>query len=148
MSVFPILIYTILGTSRHLTTGAVAIVSLLTGSAIDKAILNSNISALYHNRTDKTYDEFVADYRLSLACSLAFLVGLVQLIMGLLGVGKVLTSYFSDTFISGYTCASAFHVLTSQIKELLGLRNLKKYDGLFKIPKVNKNLFNLIQIRI
>ena len=53
-----------------------------------------------------------------------------------MGVGKFLVSYFSDTFISGYTCASAFHVVTSQIKELLGLRNVKKYDGIFKIPKV------------
>lgn len=57
--------------------------------------------------------------------------------MGLLGVGTFLTSYFSDTFISGYTCASAFHVVTSQVKELFGLTNLKKFDGIFKIPKVN-----------
>lgn len=139
MSFFPIVIYTLLGTSKQLVTGAISIISLLTGSAIDKAIQNSNISALYLNKTAQTSDEFMANYKLSIACCLAFLVGLVQLIMGLLGTGKFLTSYFSDPFVSGYTCASALHVLTSQLKELLGLRNLKKYDGPFKIPRVIKD---------
>ena len=40
-------------------------------------------------------------------------------------------------YLGGYTCASAFHVVASQLKELLGLKNLIKYDGLFKIPKVD-----------
>jgi len=104
------------------------------GSTIDKIVLNTNLTALNYNRTNS--DESNDEFRLNLAVSLAFLVGLIQLLMGIIGIGKFLVSYFSDTFISGYTCASAFHVVTSQIKELLGLRNVKKYDGIFKIPKV------------
>jgi MFS superfamily sulfate permease-like transporter len=107
----------------------------MTGSAIDKVVLNTNLTDL-SNKNNKNYNDLIVDYRLDLACCLTFLVGLIQLLMGILGIGRILSSYFSDTFISGYTCASAFHVVTSQIKELLGLKNVKKFDGIMKIPKV------------
>jgi MFS superfamily sulfate permease-like transporter len=111
----------------------------MTGSAIDKVVLNTNLTD-FPDKNKKNYNDLIADYRLDLACCLTFLVGLIQLLMGILGIGRILSSYFSDTFISGYTCASAFHVVTSQIKELLGLKNVKKFDGIMKIPKV----FNFI----
>lgn len=55
--------------------------------------------------------------------------------MGVLGLG-VLSSYFSQAFISGYMTGSAIHVLVSQIKEIFGLKGLNKYNGSFKIPLV------------
>ena len=41
-------------------------------------------------------------YRVTVACSLSLLVGLIQAVMGFSGLG-IITSYFSDTFISSYT---------------------------------------------
>ena len=55
--------------------------------------------------------------------------------MGVCGLG-IVSSYFNRAFISGYTCGSAFYVLTSQIPEIFGLKGLKKYNGAFKIPLV------------
>ena len=59
--------------------------------------------------------------------------------MGVCGLG-IVSSYFSRAFISGYTCGSAFYVLTSQIPEIFGLKGLKKYNGAFKIPLVISKL--------
>lgn len=106
--------------------GGVAIVSLLTGTVIDKMVLEH-----FHNGTNTTESEF----RVSIACQLSLLVGAIQLLMGLIGIGLA-SSLFSDTFISGYTCASAFHVVMSQLKDLFGITKLQKFDGIFKIPKV------------
>ena len=50
------------------------------------------------------------------------------------GLG-VLTRLFSDSFIGGYTTGSAIHVLVSQLKEVFGIRNPKRFNGAFKIPK-------------
>jgi MFS superfamily sulfate permease-like transporter len=52
----------------------------------------------------------------------------------LTGLG-IVTSYFSDAFISAYTSSSAVHVLVSQLKDLLGLKHTIRYNGAFKIPK-------------
>ena len=48
--------------------------------------------------------------------------------------------YFSEPFVSGYTCGSAIHSILAQCKELLGLSNAKRYRGAFKIPKTVYNL--------
>jgi MFS superfamily sulfate permease-like transporter len=64
--------------------------------------------------------------------------------MGVFGLG-IVSSYFSHAFISGYTCGSAVQVLTSQIKDVFGLKGLTKYNGAFKIPLViNIFLFFLL----
>lgn len=57
----------------------------------------------------------------------------LKVIMGVLGLG-IVSSYFSQAFISGYTTGSAIQVFTSQIKDVFGLKGLNKYNGAFKIP--------------
>ena len=112
--------------------------SLLSGAIVEKTASeyfamqtdSSNSTVQLHQGVEKQMQHA------SIASSLSFLVGLIQFLMGLFGLG-ILSSYFSDTFISSFTCASAFHVVVSQIKELFGLRNLVRYDGIFKVPKVN-----------
>lgn len=49
-----------------------------------------------------------------------------------LGIVSVL---LSDTLVSGFTTGAAVHVLTSQIKDLLGL-NIPRHKGLFVIINV------------
>lgn len=55
--------------------------------------------------------------------------------LGFSGLG-IITSYFSDTFISSYTCASAIHVINSQIKDLFGIPNTTKFNGILNVPRV------------
>ena len=80
-------------------------------------------------------DEKITEYRVNLGCCIAFMVGVMQLLTGALGLG-VIASYFSDSFISGYTCGAAFHIVVSQFKDLLDLKNLKRFNGILKLPKV------------
>lgn len=134
ISFFPSLIYTFFGSCKHLTIGAIAIVSLLSGSVIDSVSNEFSLHSLEVNGTAivNTTDKSI---NIAVASSLSLLVGMIQFIMGICGLG-VLSSYFSDTFISGYTCGSAIYVVVSQIKDIFGLKNIKRASGMFKVPKV------------
>lgn len=85
------------------------------------------------NVSKNATDDLVNKYKIEVACSLAFFVGVIQLAMGITGLGMI-TKYFSDSFISGYTSGSAVHVAVSQIKDIFGFKNTKRFNGMFKIP--------------
>lgn len=158
ISFFPLIMYTFFGTSRHLaigsfrfiemiifysfkyllTKGAIAIVSLLSGDVFDRMLKEHKLTPI--NGTSSNSSDY--EFKVSVACSLSLLVGLCQVLMGFIGLGFV-SAYFSDSFVSAYTCGSAIHVGTSQIKDIFGLKNVKKYQGMFKIPKVC-HLFQVI----
>ena len=74
-STIPLIIYALLGTSRQLAVGPVAMVSLLTAAGI---------GAIAEGGTE-TY--------IALAIALALFVGLIQLLLGVFGLGFWLTFY-------------------------------------------------------
>ncbi len=132
---FPCIIYALFGTSPHLAYGPIALVSLFSGVAIEKLTINFEQSLnLTTNSTE--YIDKVAEYRLTAAVSLSVLVGIFQLLLGLSGLG-IVSRYLSDTFVSSYTCASAIHVIMSQVKDLFGIKNAVKYTGMFNVPRVS-----------
>lgn len=80
-------------------------------------------------------------FRLNLTLTLAFCVGILQviccplgtslvivlqIIMALLQVGS-LAAYLSGPLISGFMCASAFHVVASQLNYLFGIKLPRVY---------------------
>lgn len=101
-SILPLFIYGLLGTSRTLAVGPVAIVSLLVASGLTP--LAAPGSSLY----------------VQLALTLALLVGIIQAIMGLVRSG-FLVNFLSHPVISGFTSAAAIVIGLSQLKHLLGL---------------------------
>ena len=56
--------------------------------------------------------------------------------MYLLRLG-VIASLLADSLVSGFTTSAAVHVVTSQVKDLLGLGNLPKRTGPFKLIRVS-----------
>ena len=106
-------------------------VSLLSGNAIDRMVYESKLKNSTHLSTIELENEF----RVSVGCSLAFLVGVCDLVMGFTGLG-VIASLFSDTFISSYTCGYALQICVTQLKDLFGIKNAFKYEGPLKLPKV------------
>lgn len=51
----------------------------------------------------------------------------------------IVSQLLSDTLVNGFTCAAAFHVVASQLKDLLGL-NTRKRRGNFSVPLVRHRL--------
>jgi sulfate permease, SulP family len=101
-SIVPIAVYALLGTSGALAFGPVAIVSLLTASAV----------APLADGDPTTY--------VALAALLALLVGAIQLLLGLLRLG-VVVDLLSHAVISGFTSAAALVIAASQLRALTGI---------------------------
>ena len=101
-SIVPILIYAIFGTSRQLAVGPVAMVSLLTATAI----------ASFEGISTTDY--------IAYAILLALLVGIIQFLFGLFRLG-FLVNFLSHPVISGFTSAAALIIGLSQLKHLLGI---------------------------
>jgi len=101
-SIIPIIIYAIFGTSRQLAVGPVAMVSLLTATAI------GSFQGLS-----------ITEY-ISYAILLALLVGLIQFLLGLFRLG-FLVNFLSHPVVSGFTSAAALIIGLSQLKHLLGV---------------------------
>lgn len=101
-SIVPVLVYAIFGTSRQLAVGPVAIVSLMTASAL--APLFEQGSAGY----------------VSAAALLAIMVGAVHLVLGYGRLGFVV-NFLSHSVLVGFTAAAAIIIGFSQVKHVLGI---------------------------
>lgn len=100
-SIVPLIVYGLLGTSRSLAVGPVAIVSLLVATGVSPFAEPAS-----------------ADY-LQLTLTLAFMVGVLQVGMGLLRIG-FLVNFLSHPVLSGFTSAAAIVIGFSQLKHVLG----------------------------
>jgi SulP family sulfate permease len=101
-SIVPLVIYGLLGSSRVLAVGPVAIVSLLVASGV--APLAEPGSAEY----------------VQLALTLALLVAIIQFVMGLVRLG-FLVNFLSHPVVAGFTSAAAIVIGFSQLKHLIGV---------------------------
>lgn len=101
-SIAPLLLYGLFGTSRTLAVGPVAIVSLLVASGVGQVAEMG--TAVYWQA----------------ALTLALLVGVIQMGMGLLRAG-FLVNFLSHPVLAGFTSAAALVIGLSQFKHLLGL---------------------------
>nr|XP_017536319.2 solute carrier family 26 member 10 isoform X14 [Manis javanica] len=75
-SFFPVLIYTLLGTGRHLSTGTFAVLSLMTGSAVERLVpepLGGNLSGIQREQLDAQ--------RVEVASALAFGSGALMVLL-------------------------------------------------------------------
>jgi SulP family sulfate permease len=100
-SIFPVLVYLFLGTSKQLAVGPVAMDSLLVAAGLGTLAITG-----------------VENY-IAMAIFLAFLVGAIQLLLGLFRMG-FLVNFLSRPVISGFTSAAALIIMFSQLKHLLG----------------------------
>jgi len=101
-SLVPQIIYALLGTSRQLAVGPVAMDSLLVASGLGALSLSG-------------IDEYI-----SMAIFLALFMGVIQFTLGLLRMG-FLVNFLSRPVISGFTSAAAIIIGLSQLKHLLGI---------------------------
>lgn len=98
----PLAAYALIGSSRHLAVGPVAIVSLLVHVACSKVAPAGS-----------------AGY-LGAALQLALLTGIIQLLLGLVRAG-FMVNFLSRAAIGGFTSAAALLIALSQMRHLLGI---------------------------
>ena len=103
-SFLPVMIAALMGSSRQLGTGPVAVVSLLTAAAIPTIIPDGADMVTY------------AAY----ASLLAFLVGVFQFALGALKLGLVI-NFLSHPVVVGFTNAAAIIIGTSQLSKVFGV---------------------------
>ncbi len=107
--IVPLLLYAIFGSSRQLSVGPVALVSLLVLSGVSKF-------------AEPWTNEFVV-----LAIATALIAGIIQMLLGFFRLG-FLINFLSHPVIAGFTSAAAFIIGFSQLRNLLGI----------DIPRSNK----------
>lgn len=98
----PPMIANLFGSSRQLATGPVAVVSLMTATALEPIATAGSQS-------------FVA-----YAILLALLVGVFQLLLGVLRLGLVV-NFLSHPVVNGFTNAAALIIATSQLSKVFGV---------------------------
>ncbi|KAF6101128.1 solute carrier family 26 member 6 [Phyllostomus discolor] len=111
-SFYPVFVYFLFGTSRHISVGTFAVMSVMVGTvteslAPDDAFLQAPNSTVNETARDAE--------RVQLASTLSVLVGLFQVGLGLVHFGFVVT-YLSEPLVRGYTTAASLHVFVSQLK--------------------------------
>lgn len=115
----PQIVYTIMGTSRQLAVGPVAMDSLLVAAGLGTLSIVGT-----------------ADY-IQMAILLSLMVGIIHLILGIFKMG-FFVSFLSKPVISGFTSGAALIISLSQVKYLTGIpiaQNNKLQDFIFFILK-------------
>lgn len=148
MAVFPTMIYLLMGTSRHISLGTFAILTMMTGQTVFKYIPMVEDDLLtpgLENGTSNGTDSGHADERFSaiqVGVAISLMVGLWQFILGVFRLG-VLSVLLSNSLVSGFTTGAAVHVASVQFKNLLGV-DFKTRPGPLKLVYGYIDLFSNI----
>ncbi|RKO96914.1 hypothetical protein CAUPRSCDRAFT_7355, partial [Caulochytrium protostelioides] len=107
----PVLVYALMGTSRQLGFGPEALICILVGNAINE--WNGHAVAVGQ-------DPFTDGEKAALAATLAALVGIITLLLGIFRLG-FLDSILSRSLLRGFVMAVATIVMVDMLNPLLGL---------------------------
>lgn len=101
-SFLPVMLAALMGSSRQLATGTVAVVSLMTAAALQPLAASGTENYLMY------------------AAVMALLVGVFQIALGLFRLG-VLVDFLSHPVVVGFTNGAAIIIATSQISKFFGV---------------------------
>ncbi|CAJ0896173.1 7531_t:CDS:2, partial [Entrophospora sp. SA101] len=122
-------IYFLFSTSKDITIGPTAVMSLLMGQ---------NLASIQASHTDPANP---AAPLVTLAVAFAFMSGIIALIIGLLRFGKILVDYISAPVIAGFTTGSALTISIGQVYKILNISGVdSKEPAYIVVGKTFKNL--------
>ncbi len=113
----PPMIAALFGSSRQLATGPVAVVSLMTATALEPLATTGSQGFIEY------------------AILLALMVGLFQFLLGILKLG-VVVNFLSHPVVNGFTNAAALIIASSQLSKLFGVYVQKgehQYETVYRI---------------
>uniref|UniRef100_A0A3B4UZJ6 Solute carrier family 26 member 5 n=1 Tax=Seriola dumerili TaxID=41447 RepID=A0A3B4UZJ6_SERDU len=149
-SFYPVLLYTFFGTSRHISVGTFAVISLMIGGVVVREAPDSMFYVLPANGSNMSavLDVEARDARrVQVAVVLTTLVGIIQIIFGLLRFGFV-AIYLTEPLVRGFTTAASVHVVVSQLKYLLGVKTQRFSGPLSAIYSVKAVLSDITSTNI
>ncbi|KAG7332599.1 hypothetical protein KOW79_004433 [Hemibagrus wyckioides] len=127
-SFYPILLYFIFGTSKHISVGTYAVMSVMIGGVTERMAPDSDFMIFSNNSNITEIDIVTRDSeRVKIAAAVTFLSGIFQLLLGLVQFGFVVT-YLSEPLVRAYTTAASIHVIVSQFKYTFGI-SPNRYSG-------------------
>lgn len=135
---FPVIIYFFLGTSRHISMGTMAVISIMIGVIVDReseayvSSLQVFNNATSENGTGLLDEEEMVKLKVNVAVSVSCLIGLFQLGLSLLRL-SVFATFMSSTFVGGFMTGAACHIITSQVPFGLGY-GIPRQAGVFRVP--------------
>ncbi|KAI6183240.1 STAS domain-containing protein [Aphelenchoides bicaudatus] len=132
ISFFPPLFYMLFGTARHNSIGSFAVVALMTRMAVDEFTLEPRHNGTRVNTFPEDIQDNIPYYPEVVASTLAFTIGICHFLMGVLRL-EIITTYFSDAVVGGFSTAAACHVFVTQLKDFFGLQNIKQHTGAFNL---------------
>ena len=162
-SFWSVLIYLLFGQSHHNSFGAMAIMSIMvaeaTSSEEEQPITNNgnwpssqSVGSLHTSEANQKHTAYqfgnttiddasgeIASATLEKTMLVTMLTGVILIIMSIFKLGKIVV-FIPMSCISGFTTAAAFHILTSQMKFILGI-TVPGHTGIFKFVKVWREIF-------
>ncbi|KAM9800745.1 solute carrier family 26 member 6, like 1 [Syngnathus typhle] len=142
-SLYPALIYFFFGTSRHISIGTFAVLSIMVGSVTER--LAPDVDFLKMNGTNVTSEVDIAardSYRVQVAAATTVLGGLIQVLLGSLKFGFVGT-YLSEPLVRAYTAAAALHAVVAQLKYIFGV-SPARFNGPLSLVYTLKEVCRLL----
>ncbi|NXE48373.1 S26A2 protein, partial [Casuarius casuarius] len=144
------IIYFAMATSRHNFVGTFGVLCLMIGQSVNRHLQlagysDDDVDSL-GNSTSSANGTDACDsscYAITVALSLSFLVGLYQILLGVLQLGFV-SVYLSEPLLSGFVTGSSLTIITSQMKYLLGLK-IPRHEGVGSFILTWVDLFRYIQ---
>ncbi|KAK7149708.1 hypothetical protein R3I94_009117 [Phoxinus phoxinus] len=141
-SFYPVLLYTFFGTSRHISIGTFAVISLMIGGVAVREVPDSMFAVNGTNASQVVDFDARDARRVEVVVALTTLVGIIQFVLGLLRFG-FLAIYLTEPLVRGFTTAAAVHVSVSQLKYLLGVHTAR-FNGplsvVYSIEAVFRNI--------
>ncbi|KAL1775735.1 anion exchange transporter isoform X1 [Sigmodon hispidus] len=120
-SLFPAIIYAIFGMGRHVATGTFALTSLISANAVERLVPQSSRNLTTQSNSSVLGLSDFELQRIGVAAAVSFLGGVIQMVMFVLHLGSA-TFLVTEPVISAMTTGAATHVVTSQVKYLLGIK--------------------------
>lgn len=121
-SILPLVAYTMFGSSRYISVGPTAVISIMTAAVIAGLPEESRLAA---------------------AAVLAIMTGLILLVLGLLRSGFIM-NFVSRPVVSAYITGAALLIMISQIKHIIGV----PADGRTAFAMIKSMVGNLGQINV
>lgn len=126
-SFYPVLIYFIFGTSKHISIGTYAVMSVMIGGVTERLAPDSKFMEDGFNGSSILNVTLRDEERVRVAAAVTLLSGIFQILLGLVQFGFVVT-YLSEPLVRGYTTGAAIHVIVSQLKYTFGI-NPGRFNG-------------------